>query len=58
MTCKPTGEAIRLLPAVRQAAENGFIETFKNRFRAECLNGHWFLSLAMPRTERETWAHR
>jgi putative transposase len=26
--------------------DNAFIEAFKGRFRAECLNAHWFLSLA------------
>lgn len=29
--------------------DNAFIEAFNGRFRAECLNAHWFLSLAMPR---------
>ena len=26
--------------------EKAFIEAFKGRFRAECLNTHWFLNLA------------
>jgi len=26
--------------------DNAFIEAFNGRFRAECLNAHWFLSLA------------
>jgi putative transposase len=25
---------------------NAFIEAFNGRFRAECLNTHWFLNLA------------
>jgi len=25
--------------------QNGFIEAFNGRFRAECLNAHWFMSL-------------
>jgi putative transposase len=26
--------------------DNAFIEAFNGRFRAECLNQHWFLTLA------------
>ena len=26
--------------------DNAFVEAFNGRFRAECLNAHWFLSLA------------
>jgi putative transposase len=29
--------------------DNAFIETFNGRFRAECLNVQWFLSLADAR---------
>ena len=25
--------------------DNAFIEAFNGRFRAECLNAHWFMSL-------------
>ena len=32
--------------------DNGFIEAINSRFRAECLNAHWFLSLA---DARESW---
>ena len=32
--------------------DNAFIEAFNSRFRAECLNAHWFLSFADAR-ERE-----
>ena len=32
--------------------DNAFIEAFNGRFRAECLNAHWFLSLA---DAREKW---
>lgn len=28
--------------------DNAFIEAFNGRFRAECLNQHWFLTLRMP----------
>ena len=26
--------------------DNAFIEAFNGRFRAECLNAHWFMTLA------------
>jgi putative transposase len=34
--------------------DNAFIEAFNSRLRAECLNAHWFLSLADAR-EMEDW---
>ena len=38
---KPTGKA--------------FIESFNGRFRAECLNAHWFLTLDGARQKLEDW---
>ena len=35
--------------------DNAFIEAFNGRFRAECLNAHWFLSLADAREKLEDW---
>ena len=35
--------------------DNAFIEAFNGRFRAECLNTHWFLSLADARKKLEDW---
>ena len=35
--------------------ENCFVESFNGRFRDECLNLHWFLSLDGARREIETW---
>lgn len=35
--------------------DNAFIEAFNGRFRAECLNTHWFLSLADARKKLEGW---
>ncbi len=34
---------------------NAFIVSFSGRFRAECLNGHWFLSLSDAAEKREVW---
>jgi putative transposase len=34
--------------------DNAFIEAFNGRFRAECLNTHWFLSLADAQEKVET----
>lgn len=35
--------------------ENAYIESFNGRLSDECLNAHWFLSLADARFKIETW---
>jgi putative transposase len=35
--------------------ENGYIESFHGRFREECLNEHWFLTLDDARETIENW---
>jgi len=35
--------------------ENSLIESFNGKLRDECLNVHWFQSLAEARTEIEAW---
>ena len=35
--------------------ENAYIESFNGKFRDECLNEHWFLSMAHARSVIETW---
>ncbi|RDL46608.1 hypothetical protein BLJAPNOD_06802 [Ensifer sp. M14] len=35
--------------------DNAFTEAFNVRFRAECLNQHWFLTLADARETMEDW---
>ncbi len=35
--------------------DNAFIEAFNGRFRAECLNANWFLTLADAREKMEAW---
>ena len=35
--------------------DNAFIEAFNGRFRAECLNAHWFMSLADAAKKLEAW---
>ena len=35
--------------------QNAFIESFNGKFRDECLNEHWFLSLEEARQTIETW---
>ena len=35
--------------------DNPFIESFNGSFRDECLNTHWFLSLADAREKIESW---
>ncbi len=40
----------------REPTDNAFIEAFKGRLRAECLNAHWFLSLADAQEKLEDWS--
>ncbi|GBR37155.1 hypothetical protein AA101099_0619 [Neoasaia chiangmaiensis NBRC 101099] len=35
--------------------DNSFIESFNGKFRTECLNTHWFMSLDDARTKMEVW---
>src|SRR5437867_11669712 len=35
--------------------ENAYIESFNGKFRDECLNEHWFISLAHARRVIEAW---
>lgn len=35
--------------------ENAYVESFNGKFRAECLNAHWFVSLADAKATIETW---
>jgi len=35
--------------------DNALIESFNGKFRAECLNQHWFLSLAEAQAEIDSW---
>ncbi len=35
--------------------DNAFIEAFNSKFRSECLNAHWFMSLDDARTKMEDW---
>lgn len=35
--------------------DNAYIEAFNGRFRSECLNQHWFMSLADAREKLGAW---
>jgi putative transposase len=35
--------------------ENAYVESFNGKFRDECLNEHWFLSVAEAKTVIEGW---
>jgi putative transposase len=35
--------------------ENAYVESFNGRLRDECLNEHWFLTLAHAQTAIEAW---
>ena len=36
-------------------SDNALVEAFNSRFRQECLNQHWFLSLEDARTKLSAW---
>jgi len=38
-----------------QPTDNAYVEAFNGRFRAECLNAHWFLTLADSAEKLEAW---
>jgi len=42
-------------PRPGKPTDNAFIEAFNGRFRAECLNAHWFISLEDARQKVEAW---
>ena len=46
-------DPIRILPGLPR--ENGYNERFNGKFRQECLDAHWFMSLADARKKMETW---
>lgn len=35
--------------------EKAYIESFNRKFRDECLNGHWFMSLRQAKSLIEDW---
>jgi putative transposase len=35
--------------------ENAYIESFNGKFRDECLNEHWFVTMAQARRSIESW---
>jgi putative transposase len=39
----------------RKPTDNALIESFNGRFRAECLNENWFLSMEDARRKIEAW---
>jgi transposase-like protein len=41
--------------AGREETDNAYIESFNGRFREECLNANWFLSLDDARRKIEAW---
>ena len=52
--CQETGVAWHYI-APGKPTQNAFIEAFNGRFRSECLNTHWFLTLADAREKMEDW---
>lgn len=48
------GIALRLIEPGKPN-QNAYVESFNGRFRDECLNEHWFVSLAHARAVIEAW---
>ena len=48
------GVALRLIEPGKPN-QNAYVESFNGRFRDECLNEHWFMSLAHARAVIEAW---
>ena len=48
------GVQLKLIEAGKPT-QNAYIESFNGRFRDECLNDHWFTSLAEARTRISSW---
>jgi len=42
-------------PTLGKPTDNGFIEAFNSKLRAECLKTHWLTSLADAREKLENW---
>jgi putative transposase len=49
-----TGVALRFIRPGKPV-ENAYVESFNGKFRDECLNEHWFASLAEARAVIEEW---
>jgi len=52
--CARRGLTLRLIEPGKPN-HNAYIESFKGRFRDECLNEHWFTSLAHAQVVLESW---
>jgi putative transposase len=48
------GVALRLIEPGKPN-QNAYVESFNARLRDECLNDHWFTSLAHAKTVIESW---
>jgi putative transposase len=48
------GVALRLIEPGKPN-QNAYVESFNGRFRDECLNEHWFTSLAHAQGVIEVW---
>ena len=40
---------------VKPRQDHAYVESFNGRLRDECLNEHWFVSLAHAKVEIERW---
>ena len=49
-----TGVALRFIEPGKPV-QNAYVESFNGKFRDECLNEHWFVSLTDARRTIEAW---
>ena len=49
-----TGVRLRFIEPGKPT-DNAYIEAFNSKFRQECLDAHWFLTLADAREKMEAW---
>ncbi len=54
-TCGPANNVTLDFSRPGKPTDNPFIEAFNGRFRAECLNAHWFMTLADALGKLEAW---
>ena len=50
----PRGVTLRFIRPGKPI-ENAYVESFNGKFRDECLNEHWFVSLADAKAVIEAW---
>ncbi len=53
--CVPSTTTVRCGSSPGKPVQNAFVESFNGKFRDECLNTNWFVSLADAGERIEIW---